>query len=208
MKNGIEHIIFDLGGGLLNIDLERISKGFEEIMRQDEAWLRRFKDELSPSYETGKISTREFLLDLSNNLREGFTEKNIISIWNSVVLDFPVERLQMLEELRKQYKVHLLSNINDLHARCFEEKFHSWFGKDPRTYFDQFFFSHEIGLRKPDLKTFTWALQQLKADGAKVVFIDDVAENIEGAKAAGMQAYQLIPRNGDLIGLIKKIDLI
>ena len=78
MKNEIEHIIFDLGGVLLNIDLERISEGFEEIMRMDKAEEKRFKLEILPSYETGKITSEEFIFRLSNHLKEGFSQNDII----------------------------------------------------------------------------------------------------------------------------------
>ncbi len=208
MKYEIKHIIFDLGGVLLNIDLGRITTGFAEIMHRDDHAIQRVKLEIIPGYETGKISTDEFLELLSTYLKNGYTKADIIRIWNSIILDMPAERLKMLQELKKNYHVHLLSNINDLHANCFEESFRQWFNEDPRKYFDRFFYSHQIGRRKPDVSTYAWVLEQLSADPEKAIFIDDMPENIEGARNAGINAYQLMNHKTDVIHLIKELGLI
>lgn len=205
MKYEIEHIIFDLGGVLLNIDLTKITKGFGEIMVHDEEGANKVKFDLVPAYETGKINTKEFLKGLSAYLKPGYSEQDIIHIWNSIILDMPTERLEMLKNLRKEYKVHLLSNINDLHADCFEQNFQKWFNEDPRNYFDRYFYSHKIGRRKPDVDTYAWVLDQLSSEPEKAVFIDDLPENIEGARNIGINAYQLKNQKTDIIGLMKEL---
>ncbi len=208
MKQEIEHIIFDLGGVLLNIDLGRISAGFGQIMHSDEVGRKKLRDEIVPAYETGKISTEQFLANLSPYLKPGFDKNDIIRIWNSIILDLPTERLMMLKELRKSYRIHLLSNINDLHASCFEDNFRKRFNEDPRSYFDQFFYSHQIGMRKPDVSTYIWVINQLRSEPEKTVFIDDMPENIEGARNAGINAYQLMNQKMDIIHLIKELGLL
>jgi glucose-1-phosphatase len=208
MNNGVKHIIFDLGGVLLNIDLNRISAGFASIMNLNEEQVRRIKFDIVPAYEIGAIGTHEFLASLSAYLKPGYTDKDIISIWNSIIMDLPSERLNMLKELRLRYKVHLLSNINDLHADCFEENFRTAFKTDPRTYFDQYFYSHIIGRRKPDTGTYTWVLDQLQCEPEDVVFIDDMPENIEGARNTGIQAYQLMNQKMDIIQLMTDLNYI
>jgi FMN phosphatase YigB (HAD superfamily) len=208
MKNSTEHIIFDLGGVLLNIDLERIYTGFAEILTGDEGMVTWIRTELIPAYDTGQISTHEFLEKLSIYLKPGYSEDDIVKIWNSIILDFPAERLELLRKLKKSYQVHLLSNINDLHAHCFESRFQEWFNEDPRTYFDHFFYSHHIGRRKPDVTTYTWVIEQLESTPEKMVFIDDMPENIAGASAAGLQAYQLLNKETDVIQLIQTLGLL
>jgi len=207
MKFEIDHIIFDLGGVLLNIDLAKITTGFAQIMHASAEGQKKVKEEIIPSYETGKITTQEFLESLQPYLKPEYTLNDIVSIWNSIILDLPPERLLMLKELRKKYRVHLLSNINDLHANCFEENFKRWFNEDPRNYFDQFFYSHIIRKRKPDVETYTWVLDQLGADPEKAVFIDDMPENIEGARNAGINAYHLLNHKIDVIQLMKELKL-
>jgi FMN phosphatase YigB (HAD superfamily) len=208
MKFGIEHIIFDLGGVLLNIDLGKITIGFGEILHYDPDAVKKVKYEIIPGYEMGKISTTVFLDNLTPYLKPGYNRNDIIQVWNSIILDMPMERLSMLKELRKNYHVHLLSNINDLHANCFEENFRNWFNEDPREYFDHFFYSHQIGMRKPDVSTYTWVIEQLQSEPEKTIFIDDMPENIEGARNAGIHAYQLMNQKTDVIHLIKELGLL
>lgn len=208
MKDEIKHIIFDLGGVLLNIDLGRITTGFKELMEMGEEDLKLIKENIIPRYETGRMTTEEFLNELKVFLKPGYSTQHIVEVWNSVILDLPAERLDMLVKLKSKYKVHLLSNINDLHANCFEDYFKTSFNQDPRIYFDKFFYSHEVGLRKPDSQTYMWVLEQLETDPDKAVFIDDMPENIEGARNVGINAYQLIGHRTDIINLIKELGLL
>lgn len=208
MNTEITHIIFDLGGVLLNIDLGRIQTGFRNMMDADDEAFKFIKEEVIPLYETGAITTEEFLSKLSLYLKPGFTSDDIVKVWNSVILDMPVERLHMLVQLKTKYHIHLLSNINDLHAHCFELNFRTWFNEDPRVYFDKFFYSHEVGRRKPDSQTYLWVLEQLNSDPEKTLFIDDMPENIEGARNVGIRAYQLTSHRTDVIALVKELGLL
>src|SRR5687768_9296597 len=101
MKREVHHIIFDLGGVLLNIDLGRISKGFDKIFVSDEAARMRFNTQTLPDFETGKISTRQFMDSLKPYLKPGYDESDIIDTWNSIILDMPKDRLIMLGKLRR-----------------------------------------------------------------------------------------------------------
>ncbi len=205
MNGEIEHIIFDLGGVLVNIDLTRITSGLGQIMHPNEEVGIHIRQKLVPDYETGRISTENFLTALEPNLKPGFGKEHIIKIWNSIFLDFPKERLEMLDELRKNYKVHLLSNINDMHADCFEQHFKNWFNEDPRKYFNQFFYSHQIGKRKPDLETFEWVAKEIDSNPDKILFIDDLEENVFGARNAGINAEHLKLNETDVISLVRKL---
>ena len=54
---------------------------------------------------------------------------------------------------------------------------------------EQIVYSHEIGFEKPDPRAFEAACSSLKVRPEDCLFIDDVAVNVEAAKAAGMQAH-------------------
>lgn len=51
-------------------------------------------------------------------------------------------------------------------------------------------FSHRLGIAKPDLAIYRHAAEGLGVDPARVLFIDDREDNIEGARKAGMQAIR------------------
>lgn len=205
MEKEIEHIIFDLGGVLVNIDLVGLTEGFNRLMYPNEANGRNIREKIIPAYEIGAISSNEFLDQLQVFLKTGFTRNQIAEVWNDIFLDFPKERLEMLTELRKRYKVHLLSNINEMHALGFEMNFRNWFNQDPKIYFDHFFYSHLIGKRKPDANTFRWAAKEIDSRPEKILFIDDLAENVEGARSIGIHAEHLKLDETDIISLMKKL---
>jgi epoxide hydrolase-like predicted phosphatase len=53
---------------------------------------------------------------------------------------------------------------------------------------DDIVYSHEVGLGKPDPAVYALAAARLGVEGEEIVFLDDVAENVEAARAAGWHA--------------------
>ncbi|MFE2435961.1 HAD family hydrolase [Streptomyces sp. NPDC059409] len=51
-------------------------------------------------------------------------------------------------------------------------------------------YSHEIGIEKPDPRAFEAAWTSLGASPEECLFIDDLAENVEAARATGMRAHR------------------
>ncbi|CAF9925654.1 MAG: hypothetical protein HETSPECPRED_005886 [Heterodermia speciosa] len=72
---------------------------------------------------------------------------------------------------------------------------------DPRSHFDIFVASAEVGLRKPDRKIYELAVQELDERGRQnggsgikaedVVFLDDIGENLKTAKVLGMRTIKV-----------------
>lgn len=54
--------------------------------------------------------------------------------------------------------------------------------------FDRIFASHEIGLRKPERRAFDYICQSLALSPDSILFFDDLAENVQAAQDAGLQA--------------------
>ncbi len=80
----------------------------------------------------------------------------------------------------------ILSNIGDameegVRSRC------EWLGG-----FDHHTFSHRLRLAKPDLEIYRHAAKGLGVAPAEILFVDDRADNVRAAQAAGMQAIQYI----------------
>lgn len=57
-------------------------------------------------------------------------------------------------------------------------------------YFDDIIISGEIGINKPDERIFKAASERVGTPLEQMLFIDDLAPNVAGARAAGMQALQ------------------
>ena len=62
--------------------------------------------------------------------------------------------------------------------------------------FDGLFFSCDLGVEKPNEGFFTAIAHRLGRSGTELLFIDDVRENVEGARAAGWFAEQFQSAHG------------
>lgn len=64
------------------------------------------------------------------------------------------------------------------------------------TFFDRSFYSCELGFAKPDPQYFDAIVDCLSYEPTELLFVDDSAQNVEGAKAAGLNAVQFVhPRS-------------
>jgi putative hydrolase of the HAD superfamily len=185
-----KNIIFDLGGVLLNLDYPGLQKGLTELgirnipLAHDLAVLAR--------YETGEASTEEFLGELQKIALPGTVNEKLIGVWNSILLDFPLLRVELLQRLKEKYRIFLLSNINELHAEAFEAQF---LAAHPDTgfhsLFEKTYYSCRIGLRKPDPQIFNLVLRENGLVPEETVFIDDVLENVRSAETCRIRGLHL-----------------
>lgn len=189
-------IIFDLGGVILNIDynLTRIAfenvgiKNFHEMYSQANA------DDLFMKLETGHISEEDFYNEVNQRAGLHLSHKEIKMAWNAMLLTFRENSLQFLDSLRSKYQLFLLSNTNHIHLDAFNKIYHS---KKREKIFDAFFdkayYSCKVGLRKPDANIYEFVLNECQLDAATTLFIDDSTQNVDAAKALGMQTILLQP---------------
>lgn len=197
ISKDIKNIIFDLGGVLLNIDYHITINQFKDmgIQHFDELFSQAQQSHLFDNFETGKISESEFISQLQAFFHIQRSQEEIILAWNSMLLDFPIERKETLKKYAAQYNVVLLSNTNETHVRAFRNILENTFGE---YWFDDVFqnvyYSNEIGLRKPNKDVFEYVLDQNQFDAAETLFFDDSIQHIEGAKELGIQTIHLVDR--------------
>lgn len=193
MIKGIKHIIFDLGGVLLNIDYSLTEKAFIDlgIINFEEIYSQIKQTSLFDKWETGKISKEEFINELRKTAPVFLSEEQICKAWNAMLLDFPLRRLQLLQQLRLYHDLILLSNTNEIHEAAFNKILKDTHGLNLATFFDRVYFSHRIGMRKPSIEIFEKVLDENGLTAAHTLFIDDSAQHIEAAKTLGIQTIFL-----------------
>ena len=101
------------------------------------------------------------------------------------------EVCDLVPKLKGRYRLVLGSNTNAIHARRFLAQF-----ADTLKQFDALVLSHEIGTRKPDAEFFHHCHRLANAKASECVFVDDLAENVEGAQAIGFHAIMYRPNDG------------
>jgi glucose-1-phosphatase len=189
----IKNIIFDLGGVLLNInpllsllELEKISG-----IRQGELILELASEQIFEKFDTGRLNPVEFRRDLCKILNRNVSDSEIDRIWNKLLLDIPPHRVKLLQELKNNYKVFMLSNTNSIHFEHYTREFLEIYGFNLVDLFDRVFVSHEIGIHKPDAGIYTFVLEHANLDATETVFFDDSSANIEAAELLGIRGIQI-----------------
>jgi glucose-1-phosphatase len=193
---GIKHIIFDLGGVILNINYQATYQAFTDLgVKNFTDLYNQFSlNSMFSDLEVGKIGKEEFLQGMKQHTPEGVTDQQIIDAWNAMLLDFPLRRLQVLQQLRQHYSLYLLSNTNIIHMEAFNRILQESRGiPSLATFFDKAYYSHEIGLRKPDRESYEFVLDAHGLQPSETLFIDDTLPNIEGAKLVGIETIHLLP---------------
>ena len=191
MKN-VKAIIFDLGAVILNINYQNTIDEFKKlgVKNPNSFYSKKTQTHLFNQIETGKISQKEFLLQLQKETSDASIQQ-VKNAWNAMLLDLPEERIKLLKSLNQNYAIFLLSNTNALHICEFKKKLGNKEYTEFYNLFDKVYYSHKIGFRKPQAEAFTIILNQNKLAAHEVLFIDDSPQHIEGAKKLGIQAYHL-----------------
>lgn len=190
----IDAIIFDFGGVILNIDYQKTNKAFTDlgVKHFSDMYSQKSANPLFQHLEEGKINEEEFYSQFKRSAEVDLSDEQIKEAWNALLSDYREEALSTLRSLRSKYKLYLLSNTNIIHHRKFnkiyDEQIRAGSLKD---YFDKAYYSHEIGFRKPNKEAYEYVLKENNLSPSQTLFIDDSIQNIEGAKAVGLQTIYL-----------------
>jgi len=187
----IKNVIFDLGDVIIDISIPGTIANFSnrsgispERVREIYSTSGIFLD-----YEKGKISDEEFYRGANSLFGTDMSFEEFCGIWNGMLIRIPAERLRLLEKVSAQFRIFLLSNTNDIHLKCFNQMMEEVSpGKPLSDYFERAYFSHHLGMRKPDAEIFEFVLQENNLNPAETLFLDDNPENISGASRLGIQA--------------------
>ena len=188
----IKVIIFDFGGVILNINYNKTINAFKKlgIVNAEKIYSQKKQSELFNLIETGKISEKEFLLELQKISLNKNTQK-IKKAWNAMLLDLPKERLTLLRQLKSSYKLFLLSNTNYLHIKEIKKKLGDNVWSNFSNLFDKMYLSHQLKIRKPEKDIFKLILSEQKLNANEVLFIDDSYQHIKAAKKLKLNTYHL-----------------
>lgn len=189
----IKNIIFDFGNVLLNINPELTASAFRKlgIRVESDFFGGRGSLELMLRFERGQATPDEFRHSVAASLKEKVTYAQIDEAWNALLLDFPLKRVEMLRTLSKTYRLFLLSNSNQIHYEAFTSEFQKRYGYPLESLFEKMWFSHQVGLSKPDAAIFEFVLNDKMLDPAETLFIDDTLMHVEAAQTTGLQAWHL-----------------
>jgi glucose-1-phosphatase len=181
-------IIFDIGRVLVRVDIVKAQLGLTQGLSftPDELWSAIEKDPHWPDFQEGRISARDWHLNLCQKLRLALSFDEFTKVWNSALDPQPIHPDSLFEHLGKSYHLGLLSNTDPIHVAHLEAtySFFRYFPKPVRVY------SCSVGASKPNPLIFREALRACKTKADQTVYVDDIAAFADAARSLGCTGIQ------------------
>ncbi|MEQ8414061.1 MAG: HAD family phosphatase [Imperialibacter sp.] len=193
--SGIKHLIFDLGGVIIDLNPEATYTSMERLTgRPIDQWLSGLHEsQLFTDYEQGFLSDSEFRDSVRQIAAVSLTDTEINKAWNAMLGAIPRRRIDKVVELGKTYQTFVLSNTNGIHVSAFNETLQLSTGKPTLDhFFNKVYFSHVMKMRKPETEIYQTVLGENNLNPREVLFLDDKEENLKGAEKLKIQTF-LVP---------------
>lgn len=189
----LKNILFDLGGVILDLNITGTLERFLDMGFPSEllSYPENFNTDVFFNYETGKVSTTEFRNSVRNLTGLNFSNEVFDNAWNAMLANVPKKRTVLLEDLAKDYNLYMLSNTSELHIEKFGRMFREAAGFDLSRVFTHCFYSHEIGVHKPDPEAFKHVIRKAGIRPEETLFLDDNIHNVKAAKELGFNVIHI-----------------
>lgn len=186
----IRNLIFDYGGVLVDLSLQRTEEAFTRLGFDVEGMLGQYGHEaMFADLEEGRIDEAAFYEALQAKSELRIKNSEFKMAWCAMLLGVPARRLRMLERLSQTYRVSLLSNTNAIHWRYSCERFFAPQGFRPEAVFDHLFLSYRMHTAKPSADIFEQVLRESGYRPEETLFIDDSGANCEAFARLGVHTF-------------------
>lgn len=184
----VEVLLYDFGGVIIEIDFDRVFARWSELsgvpFEQVKARFRH-EDEYN-AHERGELPTLSFFDWVRCAIGFDLSDAQVQDGWERVLGPEIAPTVEAIRRLQSRIPQYLFSNTNVEHHRVWAAR-HAQALRPMR----RAFISCEIGLRKPDRKAFDYVAREIGVDPSRILFFDDTLPNVEGARAAGLQAVHV-----------------
>ena len=191
-------LLFDLGGVVFEIDFGRMFARWAQDTGENADDLRaRFSfDDAYARHERGEIAARDYFASLRTSLRIDLTDDRFLSGWTAIYLGEIPGVSDLLRSLAAQVPLYAFTNSNPAHRTVWATAY-----AETLKIFRHVFVSSDMGCRKPEPEAFAKIAAAIGVPLHRTLFFDDTAENVDGARAVGMQAVHVVPssRAADII---------
>jgi HAD superfamily hydrolase (TIGR01509 family) len=178
----VRAVIFDIGRVLIRIDVGRAMKGMAAglSLSAEELWSAIEKDPRWKDWQEGRISARDWHLQMQRRFGGSATFEEFTEKWNLVLDPEPIHGKELFEKLSKKYRLALLSNTDPIHVAYMESRY------DFFSYFPARVYSCAVGASKPSPIIFQEALRACRIRAEEAVYVDDIEGYVDAARRLGM----------------------
>jgi putative hydrolase of the HAD superfamily len=182
----IRALVFDLAGVLLDFGGPESLHTLSDGRVGNEEFFRFWSEaKCARDFHCGRCTPEEFAWQAVREFRLGVTSERFLREYQTWLRGPYPGALELLDGLRPTYRVACLSNTDPLNVRKFDEELHL------QNWFDECFYSCEIGLRKPDPEAYLHVSKALDVPTNEIAFFDDSVECVNGAASVGMYAQHV-----------------
>ncbi len=205
-SNKVKALIFDMGGVLVDLDIEDCKRAFKEYLNYD-----KIDDIIDPCHqrgiygdlEEGKLTANEFRKIVLDDCSPDALVEDVDRAMYRILVGIAPYKAPLLQKLSESYDLYLLSNNNPIclprSSSLFREA-----GIPLEKIFKKCFYSYEMKVLKPDEKFYKAVIEEIGLPSEQMLFIDDSQKNVDGAIAAGLPAVYYEP-GSDLGALMSKV---
>lgn len=202
----IKAIVFDLGGVLVDLDIEGCKNAFKNLLdfqKIDEIIDPCHQKGIYGDLEEGKLSADEFRRLVLAESREGSVPEMVDEAMWHILIGIAPYKAAMLCRLAEEYDLYLLSNNNPICMPRSQQIFNEA-GVPLDKIFRKCFLSYEMNTLKPSAGFYRSVVAQIGLPADEMLFIDDSVKNVEGSVAAGLPAVWYKPGT-DLSALLAEV---
>jgi glucose-1-phosphatase len=201
MAAGADALLFDLGRVVIDIDFNLAFAKWAEYACCDQAVIaQRFSyDDAYKRHERGEIDADEYFTALRLALGVEIPDTQLLEGWNAIFIGEMPGISPLLADAARRFPLYAFSNSNREHELCWSRRF-----TGVLRYFHEIYVSSTIGLRKPEAEAYNYVVKAIGTSAERIVFFDDVLENVDAARACGLQAFQ-VKSAADVADAVAKI---
>ncbi len=190
MKNSprVDALLFDLGGVVIDIDFDRAFRIWEPYSTLTFAEIKShyLMDRAYQRHERGEISGSTYFDYLRKHLDLDASDVEIEVGWNAIFVGEIEQTVKQIRQIKQQIPCFAFSNSNSTHQAKWMIDYADLVGL-----FERIFVSSDMGLRKPEKAAFDAISEAIEIPHSAVLFFDDMLENVEGARNAGLQGVHV-----------------
>ncbi len=196
-------LLFDLGRVVLDIDFDKAIACWaaHSGCAPTDIAARFVRDEAYRQHEVGKISDADYFETLRASLGVTLTDDQFLEGWNAIFAGEMPDIAHLLPRAAGTIPLYAFSNTNRPHVEYFSKTYADLLG-----HFRELYLSSTIGLRKPDAAAYDHVVKAIGVPASRIVFFDDLIENVEGARACGLKAVH-VKSSGDVADALSALGL-
>ena len=199
-------VIFDMGGVLVDLDIEDCKK----VFRQDLGYVE-IDNIIDPCHqkgiwgdlEEGILAADEFRNIVLAESNPGTPASEVDRAMSCILVGIAPHKAELLKRMVVKYDLCMLSNNNPI-CLPFAKKMFEDAGIPLENVFRKCYMSFEMKALKPSEAFYKAVLADIGRPSEDVLFIDDSQKNVDGAIAAGMPAIYYEPGT-DLSALLADV---